>query len=260
MDSRGNKRIAAVIQYCGTEFRGFQIQKTGRTVQGEMERALKILFSETVPVVGSGRTDSGVHALYQVIHFDIPENCNLKILARSLNGILEKDVAVKEIYSVNNDFHSRYDAIEREYTYLIYNNIHRSPFFSGRAHWETSEIDITYFLKVLNYIKGTHDFSSFCKKKSSDCNNVRSIHDIILKKENNLISVVITGSSFLHNMIRIIIGTAIMMHRAGDIPEKILEIMECRTREAAGPTASACGLYLSNVKYSPELFNRSKIS
>ncbi len=259
MDTRGSRRIAAVIQYNGSDFDGFQIQNRGRTVQGEIEKALEILFGRKTAVYGSGRTDAGVHALYQVIHFNIFSDMKLNSIARSLNGILLRDVAVKELYDVENTFHSRFNAVEREYTYLIYNSENRCPFFEGRSYWEQSHIDIEYFRKASSYIHGTHDFTSFCKKKSSDVSNIRTINNIVISREENLIKVVITGTSFLHNMIRIIMGTLIKMHRSGADPSEMMKIIQSKDREAAGPTLSACGLYLSRVKYSPDLSDRRQI-
>ena len=142
------RRIALLMQYDGTGFNGWQIQNKGRTVQEEIERALLILTRENIRVTASGRTDSGVHALGQVIHFDTHANIKLDRLCIALNGILPRDVSVLNSYLVDNDFHARFSAVEREYKYLIYNHPFRSPFMIFRAMWVRDPIDIDYLKKT----------------------------------------------------------------------------------------------------------------
>ncbi|MCK4821636.1 tRNA pseudouridine(38-40) synthase TruA, partial [bacterium] len=171
-------RIVLVLQYDGTRFNGWQIQKNGRTVQGELERALEILVKEEVRVIASGRTDAGVHALGQVVHFDVKKRIDLQRVCVGLNGILDWDISIGNAYSVSHDFHARFSAIEREYLYLIYNHKQRCSFMNHRAMWECATLDIGYLRDVARNLIGERDFSCFCKKISSSGNTVRRIIDI----------------------------------------------------------------------------------
>lgn len=242
-------RIALVIQYDGTLFNGFQLQAGGRTVQGELEKAVHVLTRQGARVHASGRTDSGVHALGQVVHFDIELNFTLQKLCIALNGILPKDISIKNGYIAPEKFHSRYSAISREYRYLIYNHPLRSTFMMYRAMWEKDILDVGYLRDVTSHLVGEHDFASFCRKISANEGTVRRITGIDVEKKDEMIEIRIRGNAFLHNMIRIIIGTIVMMHKEGRDPEYIKEILDKKDRDASGPTAPPYGLYLSKVEF-----------
>ncbi|MCP4137112.1 MAG: tRNA pseudouridine(38-40) synthase TruA [bacterium] len=251
--STGKRRIALVIQYDGTAFHGLQVQNDTRTVQGELESAIKILSKENRRVIASGRTDAGVHALGQVVHFDLDSPISLVKLCAALNGIMPKDVSVKNAFSVPPDFHSRYDAVEREYRYLVYNHPLRNPFVKFRATWVHRKIDLDYFRETAQFLVGEMDFASFCKKISADENTVRKINSIDVSKKDDMIEIFIRGNAFLHNMIRIIVGTIIDMHKDGKDPAFIKEILEKKDRIYSGLTAPPDGLYLNTVRYDPPL-------
>ena len=138
------KRIALEIQYDGTGFNGWQIQNGGRTIQGELERALGILTREQVRVIASGRTDSGVHALGQIVHVDLVGDIELQRLCIGLNGVLDKDISVRNAFACPAGFHARFSAIKREYLYVIYNHPQRSPFMQYRALWVREPLDSEY--------------------------------------------------------------------------------------------------------------------
>lgn len=246
-------RVAAIVQYDGTGFSGWQIQKSGRTVQDEIEKALTIFFREDIRVVASGRTDSGVHARGQVIHFDTGKLFDLKRLCFGLNGILASDVSITNAYRVPSGFHARFGAVKREYIYRIYNHYLRTPFVQHRVLWVKDKLDFQFIQRAAGYLIGEHDFASFCKKISSDVNTVRTIDEIDVSYSNEIIAIRICGNSFLHNMIRIIIGTILELYKNGSPPETIKEIMARKDRRASGPTASPCGLYLNRVTYEPPL-------
>ena len=249
----GNRRIALLLQYDGTKFNGFQLQDKGRTVQGELERALKILTKTDIRIAASGRTDTGVHALGQIAHFDTDSELTLRKFAISLNGIMTSDISVKNVFEVSSDFHSRYSAVEREYRYLIYNHPQRSPFMLYRAMWVNSLLDIDYLREAVSYLVGEKDFASFCKKKSREEKTVRRINDIGVNKHEELVEIVIRGNAFLHNMNRIIIGTLIEMSKDKRPPEYMLDILDAKAREASGFTAPPYGLYLSRIWFDPDL-------
>lgn len=247
-------RLALLIQYDGTGFNGWQSQNKGRTVQDEIEKALRIVLKKNIRITASGRTDAGVHALAQVAHFDIDGRINPGKLCTSLNGILEKDVSVGNIYRVPESFHARYSAVQREYIYLIYNHRARSPFFIKRAMWFRDRLDIDMLREISSFLIGEKDFASFCKKTSAQENTVRRIDDFTITGLDDLIIMRIRGTAFLHNMIRIITGTMLDIIRDNRRPDHILEILEKKDRNAAGKTAPAHGLYLSRVSYEPELY------
>ncbi len=247
------RRIALLVQYDGTDFNGFQIQDNGRTVQQEIENGLKVLLREKIRIKASGRTDSGVHALGQVIHFDTGSNVTLDRICLGLNGIFPHDISIKNAFEVDSSFDARFSAVEREYLYLIYNHPQRTPFMRYRAMWLNSNIDIDYMRKTAQNLVGEYDFKSFCKKISAEENTVRAISTIKIDRKFDLISFKISGNAFLHNMIRIIVGTIVEMYREGRDPSYIKQILEKKDRDCSGKTAPAYGLYLSQVSYNPAL-------
>ena len=248
-------RIAALLQYDGTAFFGFQLQKglDIRTVQSDVEKALKIIFAEEVKITAAGRTDSGVHAIGQVIHFDIPREMNLQKLAISINGILGRDVSVKNLFVVPDDFHSRYSACSREYRYIIHNHHLRSPFSLYRAMWVSLPLNVERMRESASYLVGEHDFASFCKTCSASEGTVREISRIEIDKRDDLIYISIAGNAFLHNQIRTIVGTLVSIEKSKSDPVMMKEILQRKTRLASGDTAPPYGLYFMNVEYNPSL-------
>ena len=253
--TESRRRIALIIQYDGTGFNGWQVQNSGRTVQGEIERAIGVLTGENIRVVASGRTDTGVHALGQVAHFDIINNIRLDRICIGLNGIMDKDVSVLNAFEVNNEFHARFSSKEREYLYIIYNHPLRSPFMRYRSMWMNQYVDENYVKETLEYLHGEHDFASFCKKKSRLENTVREIFSTNVERKGDYIEITIRGNAFLHNMIRIIIGTCMEMYKTGEKPSYIKEILKEKDRECSGVTAPPYGLYLKEIKYDPDLLS-----
>jgi tRNA pseudouridine38-40 synthase len=248
------RRIALTLQYDGSKFNGWQLQSGGRTVQGEIENAIHILMKDNIRVTASGRTDAGVHALGQVIHFDAVSSISLQRICVSLNGILPHDVGVKNGYIVPADFHARFSAVERHYRYLIYNHPLRTPFIRDRALWVHEKLDVDYLRKVALLLIGEKDFTSFCKKsESKNINTVRRITNIEVNRKDDYVILDILGNAFLHNMVRIIIGTMMEMHNKKADPEMILDIIAKQDRDCSGKTAPAYGLYLVNIIFDPDL-------
>ena len=247
------RRIALLLQYDGTAFNGWQLQKNGRTVQGELEEAITVLTGETLRVTASGRTDSGVHALGQVVHFDMTGGHSLDRLCIGLNGIMLPDVSVRNAYETDELFHSRFSALEREYLYLIYDHPQRNPFARYRAMWFNRRLDDSYLADTLRYVEGEHDFASFCKKKSRLENTVRKILQTGVKRRGDYIFINIKGNAFLHNMVRIIVGTCVYMFTNKDEPSRIIEILNGKNRDLSGSTVPPYGLYLKEIKFSPDL-------
>lgn len=251
----GSDRIALTIQYDGTRFEGSQIQARGRTVQGELERALELLTKRHIRLIFSSRTDSGVHAIEQVAHFEAPPDIALSRLCIGLNGIAERDVSIRNAYRVPADFHARYSAVEREYIYCIHNHPNRSPFSRYRAMWVREPLDVDFLRCALGPLTGEMDYAAFCKKKSAEAerSTVRRISHADVTRWDDHVIVVIRGNAFLHNMIRVIVGTMISLHREGRDPEHMRSVLSSASRMAAGFTAPPYGLYLNRVLYDPPL-------
>lgn len=256
MESRGTRvRYALIVQYDGTAYSGFQIQDNANSIQHEIEKALKIFTRQDVRIVAAGRTDAGVHALGQVVHFDLDTHVPADRLCISLNGILPADIAVKKAFVVDNLFHARYSAIAREYVYAIYNHPYKSPFMRYRAMWMREPIDIEFCRKAATYCIGEKDFASFCKKTSAEESTVRYIEYITVERMfDDVVVFTIKGNAFLHNMVRIIVGTILYLLHKGKSPETMKDIIESCDRNCSGPTAPAYGLYFKKVYY-PESYN-----
>jgi len=255
-DRAAGRRIALLIQYDGRLYNGWQVQNGGRTIQGEIERAVHVLTKERVRLTASGRTDAGVHAWGQVAHFDLWKEIDLGRLCIGANGILPKDISILNAYRVPDEFHARYSASSREYTYLVYNEHQRSPFMMYRALWINRPINTDYLRLALGHLVGEMDYASFCKKASAGAGTVRRIDSIEVGRSESLIAVNIKGSAFLHHMVRIIMGTVIEMHLAGRDPSHMLTVIEKRDRSAGGVTAPPFGLYLRKINYEPPLSSR----
>jgi tRNA pseudouridine38-40 synthase len=252
--STRTRRIALIIQYDGTSFNGWQYQPKGRFIQNELERACTVLCGHRVKTIAAGRTDAGVHATGQVVHFDTSSNVVLSRICYGLNGILPIDIAIKNAFEVPGSFNARFDAVEREYIYIINNDPLRSPFSRFRAMSLHHKFDIEYAKRASSFLLGEHDFSSFCKSVSArGKNTVRTINEITWEKRGTTVFFVIKGNGFLHNMVRTIVGTVVEMHKRGMEPEMMKTILEMGDRSASGDTAPPYGLYLTRVWYSPDL-------
>lgn len=243
-------RIKCKVAYDGTNFAGYQIQPKKRTVQQEIERALKTLHKgKDVKIFASGRTDAKVHAKGQIIHFDshlsIPEE-RWKI---ALNSLLPDDIVIIDSQYVSTDFHARFSAVEKEYRYIISTKKEKDPFIRNYAYHYPYPLNIEKIREAMSYFPGTFDFTSFCSAKTEMEDRVRTITYIDLLEETNQLTVVIRGNGFLYNMVRIIVGTLIEVGNGEKNPEDIPKIIEKKDRSAAGKTAPGHGLYLWEVFY-----------
>lgn len=261
-------RYALILEYDGSRYAGFQVQKNARTIQGEIEQALTVLFKEPISIYFAGRTDAGVHASGQVVSFDLEETQagrsqikarfrkNPFLLGPSLNGLLEKDISVRNVTCVKSDFHPRYSCIARKYEYLIWNHTLRSSLWHGRALWLRQKINLERISRELTSILGLHDFSAFSPQAKIYKDPRRHIYsaDLLRKGEREspspwgLLSFQICANSFLHNMIRILVGTLLEMN-AGRIKDSLRDILEQRERKKAGATAPPLGLYFRRAYY-----------
>lgn len=243
------KNYKLIIQYDGTDFAGWQIQKNAQTVQEKIIDAIEVLLKERVNLIGSGRTDAGVHALGQAGNFRTGQDIEIYKFQNSLNAILPKSISVKEIEEVGEEFHARFDAAKRSYIYLITN--FKSPFFYKYSYYytklESSEIE--KLNKLSKYFLGNHNFTSLSRKDSEIKNKDCIIHDIHWRSSSGLTTFHIQANRFLHGMVRTVIGT-LLYAVENNLDEKYLEdVLAAQDRTAAAESAPAKGLFLYKVRY-----------
>ncbi len=245
------KRMKATVAYDGTHFEGYQSQPKGRTVQREIDRALRKLHKDdTIYSVASGRTDAGVHALGQVIHFDTPLSIPTDRWVVALNVLLPKDIRVVAVEEVDESFHARYSATGKTYRYKwSYEPVH-SPFERNYSVWLGHlRPNLERMQEAAQYFIGTHDFTSYCSSKTGTDNRVRTITQLTIDRKGDELVMDVTGDGFLYNMVRTIAGMLIAVGRGWNEPEDIAKIMLQKDRTKAGKTAPAHGLYLVRVDY-----------
>lgn len=244
------KNYKITIQYDGTRYKGWQVQKsTDMTIQGKLQDVLSAMTGQEVEVIGSGRTDAGVHAFGQVANFHIPDGYIETEILDYLNHYLPMDIAVVDIEEVDERFHARYHAVSKTYMYRIHtSNIHK-VFERKYMYTYTEPLDIDKMREAARYMIGTHDFMAFCGNKKMKKSTVRTVTDITIEEKKNEIHITFTGDGFLQNMIRIMTGTLIEVGNGTKQPEDIIKILESKNRENAGYTVPAEGLILQHVKY-----------
>lgn len=243
------RNICMKVSYDGTNFNGFQAQPKDRTVQGEIERVLRLLTKEEIVIHASGRTDAGVHARGQVFHFLTSSLIPADRFAIAMNTRLPKDVMILEALEMPLDFHARHSAKRKTYRYTIDNG--KFPDLFGR-HYRLHvpvPLDREAMRQALAYVVGTHDFTSFTSTRSVKPHHVRTIYEAKLIEEGTFIHIELTGNGFTYNMVRIIAGTLIKAGHNKIKPASMRDILQGCDRSLAGPTAQAVGLMLMDVSY-----------
>jgi tRNA pseudouridine38-40 synthase len=245
-------RIAMAVEYDGTAFYGWQIQKDGRDVQSCVERALSVVANEPVKAVCAGRTDSGVHAIGQVIHFDTSARRGERSWVLGVNSNLPDDVNATWARVVAPDFHARFSARRRTYRYLIVNRRVRSSVLRDRACWIHRPLDADLMQRAATYLLGEHDFSSFRAANCQANTATRTIHRLDVVRQHDFIWLTICANAFLQHMVRNIAGALIKVGLAERDPDWVEEVLRQRDRKRAGVTAPPEGLYFTAVAYPPE--------
>ena len=238
----------AVIEYDGTDYLGFQLQAEGRTIQGEVERALTEATRRETRVVGAGRTDAGVHAVGQVISFVPQWKHSLPELQRAMNALLPEDIAVHQMAWAAADFHPRFGAVSREYRYTILNQPVRSPLARRFAYHYLKPLDVEAMTRAAKRLVGSHDFVSFGRSPQGE-NTVRRVYRAECTRQDQFIYFDIVANAFLYRMVRSIVGTLLLVGIGELSPEKFEEILRARGRKRAGSVAPAHGLCLMRVNY-----------
>lgn len=245
-------RYFMTFSYDGSDFQGYQKQPRQRTIQKELEDALKqINGGEVVSVCASGRTDAGVHALNQKAHFDMKIKITCDKLLKGLNSLLPEDIYVKKIDEVADDFHARFNAIGKEYVYKI-NMGEYSPIERKYCYQYNKNLDVVAVERGLKYFEGEHNFKSFTKANDEIDDYVRTISQTSIirdPKDINKLIITFVGTGFMRYMVRNMIGFLIEVGEGKRKPEEIINILKKEDRTLAGKTAPACGLYLRNVFY-----------
>lgn len=245
-------RFKVTLQYDGTPYVGFQIQKNGKSVQEALEKALKLMSKgHEIPVVGSGRTDSGVHALGQVIHFDYPAEISEEAVLRALNSILDDAIRILTVERVEDDFHARFHTKGKQYIYQVDTSKFPSPFTRHYMYHHPYKTDVTRIQTALKDVVGVHDFKSFCSTKTDKTNFVREIYraEVTADPDAETLTFLFEGSGFLYNMVRILVGTSLQIGDGLRPVDEMKRLIEVQDRNEAGPTAAAHGLYLDRVDY-----------
>ena len=245
-------RYFITFSYDGSQFNGYQKQPKQRTVQGELEKALKqINDNKKVDVSASGRTDSGVHAINQMAHFDLSVKITEEKLQKGLNSLLPEDIYIKKVSVVAEDFHARFNAIGKEYIYKI-NLGDYDPLERNYVYQCNKKLDVVAMQRAIKYFEGEHNFKSFTKTDEEKDDYVRTISQAELIrdiKDVNKITLVFIGTGFLRYMVRNMVGVLIEIGEGKRKSEDIIQILKAEDRKAAGKTANPEGLYLKNVFY-----------
>ncbi|MDF2590327.1 MAG: pseudouridylate synthase [Anaerocolumna sp.] len=246
------KRIMLVIAYDGTKYCGWQIQPNGITIEEIINRELTTLLKEPITVIGASRTDSGVHALGNVAVFDSETKIPGEKISYALNQRLPKDIVVRKSMDVPLDFHPRYCNSTKTYEYKILNTKFPIPTNRLYSHFVYYPLNLDNMIEASKYLVGEHDFKSFCSTRTQVLDTVRTIYNLNIDKQDDMISITISGNGFLYNMVRIIVGTLIKVGLGVYPPDHVCEILEKKDRTAAGPKAPAEGLMLHHIDY-PDL-------
>lgn len=241
------KRVMLTVAYDGTNYHGWQIQPNVTTIESVLNETLSALFQEEIRVIGASRTDTGVHALGNIAVFDTQARMPAEKISYALNQRLPEDIRIQSSIEVPGDFHPRRQNSRKTYEYKIWNSRFPMPVYRLYTHFTYAPLDILLMQEAAAYLLGEHDFKSFCSVNTAAETTVRTIYGITVDKAGELITIRVTGSGFLYNMVRIIAGTLMEAGRGNIAPARIADILNACDRTKAGPTAPACGLTL--VKY-----------
>jgi len=261
LESEGSNffRYSLIVEYVGWGFCGSQRQPGVKTVQSELEKALKKLLQFDIKVIFSGRTDKGVHAKNQVAHFNVPFELNLNRFLYSLNSVLSENISVKSMQKVDKNFHSQISAKYRWYRYIINNKPQRSVWLNKTSAHIYEKLDVQSMQTALNYLIGKHDFTGFKKVNSPNPVKECTMYHAVISEKAGVINIDLIANRFLYNMVRIIVGALIEIGKGLYPPEHMLKILEAKDRTLAGHTAEACGLTFMMVGYD-EKYNIRSVS
>lgn len=244
-------RMALSLAYDGSAWHGWQKQPGGRTVQDEFESALSQFLDQPTTTLCAGRTDSGVHALSQVVHLDTTAVRREESWVRGLNTLLPKGIAVQWAQPVSGDFHARFSALTRTYVYVVRNARVRSPLMHGRVGWIYHPLDDQSMLDAARRLLGKHDFTSFRSAECQAASPLRTMHALDIVRRGDYLLFTFRANAFLHHMVRNLMGALLYVGQGKHEPAWIDHLLAARDRRLAAPTFAPHGLYLASVEYPP---------
>ena len=257
------KRIALGLQYDGTAWQGYQTQPCGNTVQDQLEKAMRRFATVPLSSTCAGRTDTGVHALGQVVHFDTELNREMHAWVRGINTFLPNSIGVRwarEVQEVGldfherplhtpQDFHARFSARSRTYHYLLHNDAVRSPLLAGRAGFTHRPMDVERMRAAVPALIGEHDFTAFRAAQCQAKTPVKQMHEIRIERHGDLIVITLRANAFLHHMVRNLVGALVYIGGGREEPEWLGQLLAAKDRSKAAPTFMPDGLYLADIEY-----------
>ncbi|MCD8096812.1 MAG: tRNA pseudouridine(38-40) synthase TruA [Lachnospiraceae bacterium] len=252
------RRIKLVVAYDGTNYQGWQIQNNGETIESTLNRALLELTGEEIHVHGASRTDSGVHAMGNLAVFDTEARMAADKFSYALNQRLPEDIRIQHSCEVPPDYHPRYQKTVKTYEYRILNREFPLPAYRLNTYFVYYPLDEERMRQAAAYLVGEHDFRSFCAAGAQVKTTVRTIYELSVDRQGELLTIRVRGGGFLYNMVRIIAGTLIRVGNGDWEPERVKTILEARDRTLAGPTAPAKGLTLMSIVDEAEQENLSE--
>lgn len=245
----GAMRYALGLEYDGRSFHGWQSQPDQPTVQDVLQGALSRIAGENIAVTAAGRTDTGVHALEQVVHFDSVAERPLSAWVRGCNALLPSGIAVLWGHPVSSEFHARFSAEARSYRYVLLNRAVRPAVQFGKVGWFHAPLDLSAMQEAARHLLGEHDFSAF---RSSECQAktpVKTLHKLEVGRQGDLVFFDVTANAFLHHMVRNIVGCLVYVGKGKYPPDWLAEVLAGRDRSRAAPTFMPDGLYLRRIVY-----------
>lgn len=249
-DPAKSNRLAMAIEFNGTAYRGWQRQRTDvPTIQAFLERAISQVANETVSTIVAGRTDAGVHATNQIVHFDTSQYRSNYGWMMGINGQLPNDICVKWVMPVNEFFHARFSAKERAYRYVIQNTNVKSALLHEMTTWEKYPLDVQRMQEAANQLLGTHDFSSFRAAECQAHQPIRTLRELTVERFGDLIVIQTRADGFLHHMVRNIVGVLLPIGRGNKPVQWAKDVLEFKDRNKGGVTAKGNGLYFVRAKY-----------
>ncbi|MCC5908905.1 MAG: tRNA pseudouridine(38-40) synthase TruA [Clostridiaceae bacterium] len=244
------RNIKLIIEYDGSRYRGWQrLKNSEETIQGKLESVISKMVDSPIEIIGSGRTDAGVHARGQVANFHTKSTMSIKEIHKYINHYLPQDIIVKEVKEVSERFHSRYNVKNKKYVCYVWNHWVPSVFQRKYSHHIADKLDIGLMEEAAKKLVGTHDFIGFSSVKKTNKSTTRTIEEITIEKEGNMLKFTFVGDGFLYNMVRIIMGSLVEVGLRRKKISYIDEILESKTRSMAGQTFPPEGLFLEEVNY-----------
>jgi tRNA pseudouridine38-40 synthase len=242
-------RIALGIEYDGSPYCGWQSQAEGLTVQDTLQAALSGIAGETIGVIAAGRTDTGVHGLEQVIHFNTQVDRPLQAWVRGVNALLPSSIAVRWAHPVPDEFHARFSAHGRSYRYLLVNRATRPAIQASKVGWFHAPLDLAAMHQAAQCLLGTHDFSAFRAAQCQAKSPIKQLRQLDIRREGDMLIFDVSADAFLHHMVRNLVGCLVYVGKGKYSAQWLAEVLASRDRRLAAPTFAPDGLYLRRIQY-----------